>query len=287
MAAEILSAMAPLVTESGAPDGSIRRTLSLAHSRQLSAAFEVTHRQIEIEALTNGIVPTRYLRNMNSFSPADQIRLLRSQAAVVGLGGLGGTVIEILARAGVGHLVLIDGDRFEEHNLNRQMLCLQESIGSSKAQKAAERVCAINSSVNISVQPLFLTDENALHLIAGSQVVVDCLDNIHSRFTLQTAAQRADIPLVSAAVAGTTGHVTTIFSQDVGLERIHGPRHSLANTHGAEIILGNLPQTVTMVAAMEGAEALKVLTGRTRQLLRDKLWVMDLSDNTFEVISLV
>jgi molybdopterin-synthase adenylyltransferase len=287
MAAEILAAMAPLVTESGAPDGSIRRTLSLAHTRQLSAAFAVTHRQIEIEALTNGIVPTRYLRNMNSFSLADQIRLLCSQAAVVGLGGLGGTVIEILARAGVGHLVLIDGDRFEDHNLNRQMLCLQESIDSSKAQKAAERVYAINSSVNISVQPLFLTDENALHLIAGSQVVVDCLDNIHSRFTVQTAAQSADIPLVTAAVAGTTGHVTTIFAQDVGLERIHGPRHSLANTHGAEIILGNLPQTVTMVAAMEGAEALKVLTGRTGQLLRNKLWVMDLSDNTFEVISLI
>jgi molybdopterin-synthase adenylyltransferase len=287
MVAEILAAMAPLVAESRAPDGSVRRTLSLAHTRQLSAAFDVTHHQIEIVGLTNDIVPTRYLRNMNSFSATDQIRLLRSQAAVVGLGGLGGMVIEILARAGVGHLVLIDGDRFEEHNLNRQMLCLQESIGSTKAQRAAERVQAINSSVGITVQPLFLTDENALDLIGESQVVVDCLDNIHSRFMLQTASQRAGIALVSAAVAGTTGHVTTIFAQDVGLERIHGPRHSLANTHGAEIILGNLPQTVTMVAAMESAEALKILTGRTQQLLRDKLWVMDLSDNTFEVISLV
>ena len=287
MAADILAAMAPLVAESSAPDGSIRRTLSLANTRQLSAALGVTHRQIEIEALTNGIVPTRYLRNMNSFSPADQIRLLRSRAAVVGLGGLGGTVIEILARAGVGHLVLIDGDRFEEHNLNRQMVCVQDSIGGAKAQKAAERVSAINSSVNITVRPLFLNDENALDLIADSQVVVDCLDNINSRFTLQTASQRAGIPLVSAAVAGTAGHVTTIFAQDVGLERIHGPRHSLANAHGAEIILGNLPQTVTMVAAMESAETLKILTGQTQQLLRDKLWVMDLSDNTFEVISLV
>ena len=81
----------------------------------------------------------RYMRNLHTYSMAEQAWLLNSRAAVVGLGGLGGTVTQILARAGVGGLVLIDGDIFEEHNLNRQLFCTQEGIGSSKARTAAQR----------------------------------------------------------------------------------------------------------------------------------------------------
>jgi molybdopterin-synthase adenylyltransferase len=79
-----------------------------------------------LQLLKTDIIPERYVRNFNAFSPKDQIKLLRSTVAVVGLGGLGGGVTEILARIGIGTLILIDGDVFEDTNLNRQMLSYTE-----------------------------------------------------------------------------------------------------------------------------------------------------------------
>ena len=270
-----------------APDGAPRPTLSLAHVHRIARETGTHVRQVELAALHAGVTPERYLRNRQTYDITDQIRLLEARAAVVGLGGLGGTVIEILARAGVGALVLIDGDRFEAHNLNRQLLCTEAYMGNSKATIAAQRVAEINDAVQATVHTVFLTEENARDLIAGCQVVVDCLDTIETRFMVEQAAREAGIPMISAAVAGLTGHVTTIFPGDRGLEMVHGPRHHLKSAKGAEAVLGNVPQTVVMAAAMECSEALKVLTCRTGPSLRNKLWIMDLTDNTFEVLSLV
>jgi len=241
---------------------------------------------VEIAALENGVVPSRYLRNQSTYDCSDQIRFLRSRVALVGLGGLGGTVAEILARAGVGALTLIDGDRFEEHNLNRQLFCTQENLGSTKASAAETRVAAINSAVETRVVPTFLSTENAFQVIAGHDVVVDCLDNIPSRFVVEDAARQAGIPLVSAAIGGLTGHVTVIYPQDGGLEWVYGPRDSALKTQGAEHLLGCPPQTVVLVAAMQCGEVLSILCHRTSQLLRNKLWIVDLSDHTVEVLAL-
>ena len=95
------------------------------------------------------------------------------------------------------------------------------------------------------------------------------------------------MPLISAAVAGLTGHVTTIFPQDRGLELIYGPAAELEISRGAESTLGNLPQTVGLIASMESAEVIKVLLGRNRELLRDKMLMMDLESHTYEVMRLV
>lgn len=282
----LIEAIKGLAAKTTGPDGSAWDTLSPDQVRRLAAEQAVSTRQVELEALENRVVPIRYLRNMTTLGHAEQARLLRSQAAVVGLGGLGGTVIEILARAGVGALVLIDGDRFEAHNLNRQLLSVENLLGCFKAEAAAKRVAAVNSAVNLTVQPTFMTEDNALDLIKECQVVVDCLDNIPSRFILEAAARRAGIALVSAAIAGLTGHVTTIFPGDGGLALIHGPPEEAKADKGVETVLGNLPPTVLMTAAMESAEAIKVLLGRNHQVLRNKLWVMDLTDNTFEVLAL-
>src|SRR4051812_4598867 len=90
------------------------RGLSEAASR-----FGIDARTIERTALESGLLPARYARNRQTISLADQLKLFRSRAAVIGCGGLGGYVIEELARIGVGELVLVDPDVFEEHNLNR------------------------------------------------------------------------------------------------------------------------------------------------------------------------
>ncbi len=102
---------------------------------------------MKLVALQNDIVPEHYARNLRFFSVEDQIALLNSQVGVVGLGGLGGAVTEILARIGFGRLVLLDGDMFEESNLNRQFLSKTDLLGSSKANAAKQRVAEVNPSI--------------------------------------------------------------------------------------------------------------------------------------------
>ncbi|MEA1968829.1 MAG: ThiF family adenylyltransferase [Thermodesulfobacteriota bacterium] len=166
----------------------------------------------------------RYLRNFNTINLAEQKRLYDSKVCIIGLGGLGGGVAEMLARTGVGSLVLVDGDFFKESNLNRQILCTEELIGVSKADAAENRIKQINSSINIRKINSFLNGENGDHILAESDLVVDCLDSVEARFILQDAAKNAKIPIVSGAIAGTAGQVCTIFPDDPGFEKIYGKK---------------------------------------------------------------
>ena len=130
------------------PDGGKRAALTVAQTGQLALRYGVSSKTVEIAALEADILPLRYARNFGTFSCEDQVRLLQSQITVVGLGGLGGNVVEILARAGVGGMILVDGDVFEDHNLNRQLLSNHGSLGTSKAKSARKRLQAINASVD-------------------------------------------------------------------------------------------------------------------------------------------
>jgi len=268
------------------PDGTACRGLSVSSVQAISKENGLPIRKIEIEALKNGVLPIRYLRNQKSISTTDQVRLLEAKAAIIGLGGLGGHVAETLARAGVGRLVLVDGDRFEDHNLNRQLFSTRETLGKTKAEAAAARLAEVNAAVSLTVYGKFLSSTNAAELIAQCDVAVDCLDNIMSRFDLETATKKLGIPMVSAAVAGMTGHVTTVFEQDIGIAQIYGARETVTAPKGAETVLGCPPQIVSLIAAVESSEVIKVLLKKENHLLRNKLWVADLTDNTFEVLTL-
>ncbi len=192
--------------------------------------------------------------------------------------------LEILARLGIGNLTLVDGDVFEESNLNRQLLSTPQTLGASKTATAANRVRQINPSVQTCMHDVFLDAENADRIIAGADVVVDCLDNLKTRFVLEKAARAAKIPLVSAAIAGTYGQITTIFPEDPGLSLIYGPEDQVP-AKGAETTLGTLPYTAMMMASLECSEITKIFLN-AGSLLRNKLLVMDLMDNAMEVLSL-
>src|SRR5690606_26423944 len=121
----------------------------------------------------------------------EQANLATTRVIVVGCGGLGGMVIECLARVGVGHLRVVDGDVFEETNLNRQLLSSTMNLGRSKTLAAYQRVLAVNPLVEVDTVQADLTDESALGLLADCDAAVDCLDNIPSRLVLQQAAKVA------------------------------------------------------------------------------------------------
>jgi molybdopterin-synthase adenylyltransferase len=209
--------------------------------------------------------------------------LLKSAVAIVGLGGLGGGVTEILARIGVGTLILIDGDIFEDTNLNRQILSSQNNIGISKALAAADRIKQINSSINIVVHKEFLDEHNAPAFFSQAQVIVDCLDNISTRFIVQNAAKKLKKPLVSSAIAGASGQLITIFPEDEGLFLVYGDRQF---SRGVEKSIGCLPHAVAFLSSMECSEVIKIIL-KKGSLLRNQLLLVDLDFNTLEIMNLV
>jgi molybdopterin-synthase adenylyltransferase len=284
VAADLTQKIAQQSEECRFPDGEAFSGLSRSAAAALAQETGLPLRRIEQAALDTGVVPLRYARNMQSLTCEDQSTLLGARVCVVGQGGLGGGVTEILARQGIGALTLIDGDRFEESNLNRQLFSTESGLGGLKVEAGADRVGCINAAVKVTHHAVFLDAANAAGLVAGADVVVDCLDNLRDRFVLEAAARTAGIPFVSAAVAGAGGHVTTIFPEDPGLRLIYGDPGQ-APFKGVEATLGTLPFAVTLLATLECAEVTKIIL-KKGELLRNRLLVVDMMDNTFEVFQL-
>ena len=270
MAVDISTKLHEVSTEKKRPDGSAYRSLSYAQQAELAQSGELSQRRIQLLALEQGIVPKCYARNQKRLSSADQIKLLQTRVAIVGLGGLGGTVTEILARIGIGQLRLIDGDRFDESNLNRQLLSSIELLGRPKAEAAVRRVQAINPAVEAEPVVEFMVNDNAVQCLTGTAIAVDCLDSIVSRFVLERACHQLKIPLVSAAIAGTSGQATVIYPEDPGLSAIYGDPEKAADK-GVEKSLGTLCFAAVALAAMECAEVVALATGRPAPL-RNNCW---------------
>ena len=258
--------------------------IRLQQVHELAASTGCPVREVELAALEAGVVPWRYLRNLGTVGLEGQAKLLRSTVAIVGLGGLGGYVTEALARMGVGRLALIDGDVFEEHNLNRQLLSSEAGLGLDKVQAAQRRVAEINRAVEVVSHTERLTRENLPRLLEGADVVVDALDRLPIRLVLQEGAQALGIPLVHGSIAGFLGQVMTIFPGDPGLRSLYGAEGDLPE-QGLEAQLGTPAATPMAVAAWEAQEVVKILLGRG-ELLRHRLLVMDMESGTIEVMQL-
>lgn len=201
----------------------------------------------------------RYLRNHDAISEEEQETLAAKRVVVVGCGGLGGTVIECLARIGVGHLRVVDGDVFEESNLNRQLLSSAINLGRPKTLAAQQRVMAVNPLVEVDAVQADLTAENAAALVADCDVAVDCLDNIPARLLLQQAAKAAGIPLVHGAVAGWCGRVCVIRPGEDLLGLLYPNPEEV---RGEERQMGTLAFSAALTASWQAAETVKLLLGK-------------------------
>ncbi len=229
------------------------------------------------------VIGNRYDRNLGTIEAVGQKKLAAAKVAIIGAGGLGGMVVELLARMGVGYLRIIDGDTFASHNLNRQLLATEANLGQGKAQAAADRIAAINSEVIVKVHEVMLDEGNALELLSDVDVVVDCLDNFTARMIAGQTVRQLGIPLVHAAIAGFTGQVTTIFPGDKSLELIYKP--SGKSDRGIEVVLGNPATTPAIAASLEAQEVMKLITG-IGEPLRNKLLYFDLEFNVFDIFYL-
>lgn len=130
-------------------------------------------------------------------------RLKRSRVAVFGVGGVGGYVVEALARSGVGALDLIDGDVVSLTNLNRQIIALESTVGKKKVAAARERVLEINPQAEVRAIDLFFTAENAASLdFSQYDYVADAIDTVSSKLELIARSKAAGTPVISCMGAG-------------------------------------------------------------------------------------
>jgi molybdopterin/thiamine biosynthesis adenylyltransferase len=261
------------------------KVISLEDSRLVASGSGLKPLQAEIACLENGVVPMRYLRNMGTVGMEGQLKLLRSTVAVCGAGGLGGTVIELLARQGVGHLVIIDNGRFVENNLNRQVMSDEDVLRKSKVKVSAMRVGRINSAVVVKALSVYIDKSCVDGLLKGADVVVDALDSLATRLVVEASCFKLKVPFVHGAIAGFSGQVMTVMPGDRGLSSIYG-RGPEQDARGMETITGNPPATPAIIAAWEVQEVVKLITGMGTPL-RNRLLFLDFSGGSLEEISLV
>jgi molybdopterin/thiamine biosynthesis adenylyltransferase len=249
---------------------------------QVSAAesFGLTVAGVEEEILALDLLPARYQRNRNMISLGQQRKLFHSHAAVIGCGGLGGYVLEQLARLGVGRITAIDPDIFEEHNLNRQLLSSPRLLGHPKVDVAAARIADINPAVTLVPMREAFGPENGERLVAGADVVVDAVDNVPARLALANICGQMGIPLVHGAIAGWYGHVATQYPGDSTLQKIYS---RFKDGKGVESELGNPSFTPGVAASFQVAETCKVLIDEGDSLRHRKLHLNLLDMEVVEV----
>ena len=223
----------------------------------------------------------RYSRNKELIPADDQATLREKTAAVVGLGGLGGHIAEQLARLGIGRLILIDGDKVEPSNLNRQLFATEKTLDTEKAEAARTRLLEVNSDVHCTAHALRLTAKNGRALLKGADIVLDAVDNIPTRLMLESLCEELNLPLVHGSIGGWWGQVSVIFPGDKTLSRLYPNPDAV----GTESYYGNPAFTPAVVASIETAEALKLLLDKP-QTLRNKLLRIDLLNHEHATISL-
>jgi molybdopterin/thiamine biosynthesis adenylyltransferase len=210
----------------------------------------------------------RYERQiiMPDWGEAGQNRLKKSKVLVAGVGGLGSAVLTYLAVAGVGKIRIIDCDKVELSNLNRQVLYSDSDIGKEKVACAKERLESLNPYIQIEAIGAAITEDNVFDLVEDYPIV-DALDNLPTRYLLNSVAVRRNLPLFHGAVHGLEGRATTI---------IPGKTPCLRCLYQG-VVPGKIPVvgiTPGVIGCIQAAEVVKYIIG-IGELLTNRLTIFD------------
>lgn len=223
----------------------------------------------------------RYLRNQSTISLDDQAVLKASTVAIVGLGGLGGWASEYCARLGIGKLILLDYDRIEVSNLNRQLFATEQFVGMDKSEAALHRLREVNSEVEYHIMKQRLDEESALDLLNGADIVIDALDSIVSRKILIKACKKLNIPCVHGSIGSWFGQVLFVDPKSNVFEQLY----QNSTEKGIEQKLGNPVFTASCIASIQVAETCKYLL-KKEQGLKSRLLSIDLLNMEFITVDL-
>ena len=218
----------------------------------------------------------RYERQIliEGFGEEGQERLKKAKVFVAGAGGLGSPVSIYLIAAGVGTVRIVDHDRVELSNLNRQVLHWGEDMGKTKIDSASDKLKRLNQNVKIEAIEETITEKNVLQLVAGFDLIVDAMDNLPTRYILNKAAIENNLPFFHGAVYGFEGRATTIIPGETAcLKCLY---HSVLP--GAKFpVIGVTP---AVIACIQATEVIKYIVG-IGELLTNRLLIFDGLDMKF------
>ena len=242
-------------------------------------------------------MPTRYIgdgyweiasRQMSIVTRSEQERFKDAKITVIGCGGIGGETIEMLARMGIGELILVDEDAYDLSNLNRQTLATITDLGLVKSEVAAEKVRLINPYVKTTAFNEHIDQTNIDKVIDDSDIVIDALDNVLTRVIVSRKAKEKGIPYIHGAIHGTMGQITVFLPNSdktyeemfnlpsIGKELDDETIEALKNvTSGVPPVIGPTPN---LIGCLEAFEAYKIITGVGKVTVAPKIMTFDLLD---------
>src|SRR5437016_2766561 len=224
----------------------------------------------------------RYSRQMRFYGIGvdGQRRLLESHVTLCGCGALGTVLANGLVRAGVGHLRLVDRDFIETNNLQRQVLFDEQDVAQNlpKAEAAARKLGATNSSVHVQPVVTDIDRTNILDLVQDADLILDGTDNFEIRYLINDAAVKLNKPWIYGGCIGSHGQTMTILPGETPCLRCvfeAAPGPGEAGTCETAGVLGPM---VNVIASLQAAEALKILAGKRDTINRDLIY-MDIWEN--------
>jgi len=208
-----------------------------------------------------------------------QLKLKQANVCVVGVGGLGNPIVARLTAMGVGKIRIVDRDVIELSNLHRQTMFNEDDVGQVKVETAAKKLRKLNPDVVIEELPVSINDYTALDVVDGCDVVIDALDSVNARYSLNKACIEKKIPFVTGAAVGVTGQSFTILPNESAcyhclfpaLDEDSMPTCSIEGVH---------PSILSIIGGIEVSEAVKIITGKEPSL-KDKVLHVDLENLIF------
>ena len=208
-----------------------------------------------------------------------QLKLKKAKVCVVGIGGLGNPISTRLVAMGIGKIRIVDRDVIELSNLHRQTMFDESDIGQVKVEAAAKKLKKMNPDVKIEALPVSVNDYTALDIVEGCDVVIDALDSVNARYSINKACIKKNIPFITGAAVGVSGQAFTILPKQSAcyhclfpaLDEDSMPTCSIEGVH---------PSILSIIGGIEVAEAVKIITGK-KPNLADRILYVDLESLEF------
>lgn len=216
-------------------------------------------------------------KNKEFFKTEESERIEQIKVAIIGVGALGQMAAHALVRSDVKTLFLMDPDRMEESNFNRQLYADTTHLGQYKVDVLKEALEQIEPKIQIQGIKCFLTKENGIEHLKDADVILDCVDDIYTKLILEEIAEHLGIVLIHGAVEGWYGQVATVFPGDRILQKLYP-------TTKKQIVSAHVG-AVSIVASMQAMEVIKLAMGRG-ELIRHRVMFIDTLTNDYSYMNI-